>query len=441
MALHNVADVTRSVIKLLEQAIARAGEAAMVMPEPPNRVTADGVGFYLYHIQESAQHKNWLPPGKTPSTEFTPMGLNLYYQLSANTSDANDTERAYKEQLWMSIAMKALHDFPEINDDTRVGSVSIFDGALSHLKGRENRFKISLQPMPYNEAVQYWTAGQTPIKLSAYYEVSMVFLEPSEPVSHAGKVLAYGVHTFVRNTPRLFGSQNIILFSAPGENTVRRIDVRPAQVEPSSDSLATALAGSQIILTGFGLAGDRTELMLANTRWAQPVAVDPIGWALELSRDNRISAFVRETTAAGGETVLPGIYAAQIRVTRYRAMPDGANRAFIDLSNQVPFTVVPRIDTVSEPVGGIVTIRAFKFRHLDAQNHDILDGAVQVYLGENRIFQDRGNGFGPGEYRLLSDNEIELNLPAGLPPGQPLPLRIIIFGAESLPAEITIPPP
>jgi hypothetical protein len=438
MALHNVADVTRSVVKLLEQIIALAGEPALVMPEPPNRVTTDGLGFYLYHIQESAQHKNWPPPGKDPSVGFASMGLNLYYQLSANTSDANDTERTYKEQLWMSIAMKALHDFPEINDNTQIGTTLIFGGSLSHLKGKQNRFKISLQPLPHTEAVQYWTAGQTPIKLSAYYEVSMVFLEPEQSVSYAGKVLAYSVHTFVEGAPQVIGSQNVIAFTIPGENTVRQVEVRPAQVEPSPNAPSPVRPGSKFVLTGTGFAGDQTELMVAHPRWPQPFAVDPAEWNVELIGDNQLVAFVRESVALTA-VMLPGIYAAQVRVTRRRVLPNGSTRDFLHISNQFPFTVIPRIDTIAGPAGGIVTVTAFKFRHIDASGKDLLENAIQIYIGEKRILPDKGNGFIAGEYRISADNEIEINLPSGLVSAQVLPLRIIVFGAESPPNWITIP--
>ena len=77
-------------------------------------------------------------------------------------------------------------------------------------KDNKFRFSISLLPITYNEAILFWTAGESPMKLSAYYELSVVFLEPAPPVSLPGRVLAYGVNVFTEGAPQIIGSQNFI---------------------------------------------------------------------------------------------------------------------------------------------------------------------------------------------------------------------------------------
>ena len=58
-----------------------------------------------------------------------------------------------------------------------------------------------LQPVQHNEAMTYWTAGSLPMRLALYYQASVVLLEPAPSVSRSGRVLTYGVYTFVRGAP------------------------------------------------------------------------------------------------------------------------------------------------------------------------------------------------------------------------------------------------
>ena len=83
MTVYDIQYVTKSVLALIEQAFKIAGISSgnKVFPEPPSRIGSgkDGVGFFLYHVQENAYYKNLLPLGKDDAgTRFTPMALNLY---------------------------------------------------------------------------------------------------------------------------------------------------------------------------------------------------------------------------------------------------------------------------------------------------------------------------------------------------------------------------
>ena len=67
-------------------------------------------------------------------------------------------------------------------------------------------------------------------KLSAYYEVSVVLLEPEDTQSRAGRVLAYGVTPLIEGAPRIDSSENTLSFTIPGDPDVREVILRPAQV-------------------------------------------------------------------------------------------------------------------------------------------------------------------------------------------------------------------
>jgi hypothetical protein len=129
--------------------------------------------------------------------------------------------------------------------------------------------------------------------------------------------------------------------------------------------------------------------------------------------------------AASGTDVLPGIYAAMVRVVKQSALSSGEVREFEHISNECPFAITPRIDDISAPDGNnVVTVKGYIFSHTDLSSDD-----VKVYLGGDRLTSGTAGALSPGELRL----------PAGLTPGQFLPLRIFVNGAESPPNWIEIP--
>src|SRR5258708_35927801 len=84
--------VTETLRTLLLKQIATSPEYAKVnplevWPQPPDKLSGNHtIGLYLYHITEDAQYKNLAPPGMDqPPVRFRPMGLNLYYQLTAHS--------------------------------------------------------------------------------------------------------------------------------------------------------------------------------------------------------------------------------------------------------------------------------------------------------------------------------------------------------------------
>src|SRR5437016_4933419 len=78
-----------------------------------------------------------------PPIRFTPMGINLYYLLTGH-SDLVGNTGVETEQTMVGLAMKALHDYPVVDDTTAIGGVKVFPVAL---QGSDNRFRISLQPV------------------------------------------------------------------------------------------------------------------------------------------------------------------------------------------------------------------------------------------------------------------------------------------------------
>ena len=426
MALLDVSKVTETLIELLEKRIPTlpdwpTGVTLDVSPDPPDLLSGQNVlGIYLYHLTEDAGTKNLVPPsGNSPPVAYAPMGLTLHYQLSAHTEvNGASTGSTLSEQLMMGMAAKTLHDFPVIDDGTFVGANQILNKAL---RDAGNKLRIALQPVPFGEAVSYWTAGPRPLRLAAYYEVSVIMLEPEPATRRPGRVLEWAVQTFVGGRPRLEGSRSVVTFAPPGQTQPSELEVRPAQ----------ASYGGTIELTGTGLAGTATQLALRAGRWREPVVVDDVTWGVAATPE-RVHAVVRQVTRPGGDIVLPGVYGASVRVTRRFGSPP-TQREVEQASNQTPIVVMPRVDPIPAPAAGLFTITGGVF------SDPALDpDSVEAYFGEARL-RLVSTAPAPGQFRVVSSTSLEARLPAGLVSGQPVGFRLIVDGAESEPRWVTVP--
>lgn len=433
MALLDLGLVTRSFTTLLRERLPLypdwpGATPITVSAGAPDVVTGDhALSFYLYHVREDAHTKaaDWPVPGDPVPQRFTPMGLSLYYVLTPRSSLADVNLRALADQLMLGLALKTLRDLPTIDDTSTVDSAG---GPLllmpATLRGRGNRFRVLLQPTPANEAAQYWQAGSQPLRLAAYYEVAATLLEPDEPRTRSGRVLMFGVHSFVRGQPEIASTNNRIGFAVPGELDVRNIDLSPAEVA----------FGQTLEVRGANLKGDRTALLIGHRDFAEPVPVDA-AWNVT-SDGGTLTATVQPF--AGARALLPGIYGATVRTTARRTMPDGAQRDFDADSNQATFVIAPHISAVAE-AGGVLTVTVDGF-----EPHVLAAADLLVFAGPTRLTRVNADPPGPGQFfapaaPATAVNTLRLRFPAGLVPGSVLPLRLIVRGAESQPHWESVP--
>ncbi len=424
--LLDIALVTDTLISLIEKQIATSPEKAKVLPLqvwalPPDKLTGDHtIGLYLYHITEDPHYKNLESPSQDyPPVRFSPMGLNLYYQLTAHSDLAGSTG-AENEQTMVGLAMKALHDYPVIDDSTQIAGVQVFPLAL---QGTDNRFRIVLQPVQHNEAMTYWTAGSLPMRLAVYYQASVVLLEPEQPVSRAGRVLTYGVFSFVRGAPYLEGSRSTVSFTIPGETAARSVEVQPAE----------APVTGKIVFFGSDLSGDETRLLISSLKFKDAVEVGP-EWGV-IASDREIFATIAPTLGLGA--VVPGMYTAIAKVIERRVMPDNTVRDFPKTSNATPFVVTPRITAIQPPdLSQRVLVQGGVFQ--DATG--IAADAVEVFVGPNKLPLKAGAVLNPGEFEVLDAANLRFRYPiGGVDSGSTVPFRLIINGAESAPNWVTAP--
>lgn len=412
MALIDISEVTSAVITIITNAFTPAVWSTtppQVFPEPPNKLVQNGLAFYLYHAQENAAFKNYPAPGSdNPPVRFTSLALNLFYQLTAHFH-RNDGTGALDEQKMMGIAMKALHDNPV---------VILPDGP----DGSDNRIRISLQPITYNEAAHYWTAGTHPIKFAAYYEITVVLLPPERTQAIAGRVLSYGNFVFPDGMPRISGTRNVVSFTPPGAATPQQLTIEPAQVSPLN----------KMEIYGSSWGGDSLALQFYSNNWTGALVAD-VTWGLVLSAANQLTVTIPNTVnvpVVGPVNILPGMYSVQIVVNRRFVLSDGSVRILSNLSNQSPFTVTPRIDSITFITASVVEVKGFFFVFPQPS-----PPTLDVFLGATRLDTTGG----PPGYAVTATNTLHITMPAGIVSGQQFPLRIMMNGAESAPAWIVVP--
>jgi len=409
---------------------------AGLFPGPPPVITYSGVssalltgdhalGMFLYHANEDAHFKNQPPHFQDqPAVRFTPMGLQLQYQLVAHAGDLGDVHTAaLRAQRLFGLALKTLHDFPSVDRNTTIAGVLAFP---PELQGTDNVLRITLRNVNPGEATNFWTAGSQPVRLAAYYEVNTALLEPDRPQTFGGRVLRFGVQIFVNGAPRLDASRSTVTFRLPGEATDRTAELVPAE----------AADGETLRFEGSDLSGDITTLMIFAPGWDQAEEVG-IDWGIVAGADSIVA---RVRNRAGEQDIVPGVYSAAARVTRNRQMPDGSMRAFPQTSNQVPFTVAPSVtnpahNVVAVAVADIVTVTGGPFEHAD-----VLPESVHVNIGPAPVPLEPTVALTAGHFEIVNATTLRIQFPiAGLNSGETLPLRVIVNGAECAPRWVRVP--
>jgi hypothetical protein len=279
--------------------------------------------------------------------------------------------------------------------------------------------------------------------------VSVVLLEPEESKTRTGRVLRYGAYSLPRGAPRLDGTSNTLFYRRPGETSPSEIDLRPAQVPyvmvpPDTPEIVRGKKNGDIAFSGSGLSGARTSVLLRSSRWKHPVELDS-SWDVSTS-DAGITATIQPAITAASETfdVLPGVHSALVKVTTRRVLSDGSSRDFEHLSNEAPFLITPRLDAIADSyppdVAGVVEVNGWIFDYADPDDPEYqLD--LQVYIGDVRLDRAESTSLEPGKFAVADAETLRFVRPSDLKSATPLPLRIVINGAESVPLWIPMPAP
>ena len=433
MALLDLSQVTQTFVTILESRLPAFADWPIASPitvsaSPPDSVAANhAVSFYLYHVNETAHTKaqDWQINADVP-LRYKSMGLTLYYIMTPRSNITDLQDRAYADQLTMGLALKTLHELPLINDTTTVDSSGGPVVAMPLvMRGRDNLLRLTMRPTPADDASGYWQAGTLSARLSAYYEVEAVLLEPEQRQTRAGRVFSYGVHTFVRKSPQITSTRNEISFTIPGDSDPRTLELSPAEVA----------VGDQLLILGDDLIGDSgTAFLLSHRDFVDLIEVNAT-WTLDT---NGSTLTVNVQSMAGAQAILPGVYGAVVKTTDRLRLPDGSYREFERFSNEMVFAIAPRIIAITQPGAEFqIQVQGFEPHLLGAED-------IQLFVGSDRLVRNnagpppQGTFFTPAAPTVDTD-KLLFQLPASISSGSELVVRLLVRGVESAPQWILAP--
>ncbi|TQF68281.1 DUF4255 domain-containing protein [Rhodococcus spelaei] len=235
-------------------------------PEQPATSGDCDLNLYLFHVSIDKFLANafWTQQGQSGGPKglqpvaFEPLCLDLWYLLSAQSS----VSYAHEQQV-LGVAMQAFHEHGTITLDTPTppsppapppGSVTPSEASLV------------LEAPTFDELSRLWQALGVPLRTTAQYRVSVVFITPEDLPAPQPPVLSmtlFAAPTAVEGPlPRLFGTIRRVSYvvpAAPGQPLTREFDQAPAATAPAP----TGVAGQEFWLRGEGLTDTDRVLLVA----------------------------------------------------------------------------------------------------------------------------------------------------------------------------------
>jgi hypothetical protein len=301
------------------------------------------VSVYLFHAVSDKFYRNTYPTGgPAQRTKQQPFALKLYYLLTAYSATSY-----IQEQQAMSIVLKCFHEWPLVALPT-------------------HEVTLTIEPQTPDEVGRLWQALASPIRLSAVYCVSVVFLQSPDravvkPVLHEPE------------------------FVPPH-------DIRPFDSAPGGSGAAFAAnAGGRATITIAGpeLATGITEVDLRALSLAETTTSPPAPGTFRIVDLHTLDVQVPPTSPAG----------------RYRIEVRIRNRGRVEVWLDVPRPLV------ATSTGGVATIE--------------IAGAgfgttTAVFLGTTALTSTASGPPAPGEFHVIDPDSLELAVPAGTPAGRHL---------------------
>ena len=403
-----IAAVTRTLQLLLTQGVALDSDLSdttvTTLPLDKARdsnANANQLNLFLYQLMPSAPWRNQSLPqqGKPGETSPPPLGLNLYYLVTAFGKD-NDATLPLSHQL-IGRAMSVLNDHPLLG---RAEIRNAFPD--SDLSRQIERIRLTLQPLPVEDIFKLWSGFQTQYRLSAAYEVAVVLIDSLRPSRTPLPVLTRG-----KGNAGIVSQPDLV----PKYPTLTQVS--PPLNQPS------LLAGDVLTLTGHHLAGDQVRVLLTHPLLSEALALDA---------DTGASATRLTVTMPNTPAKTPvGLYAVVVEVT---TAADAAGPApatpIVRTSNQAGVSLAPEIEEAQIEATLNNGEASVKFK---CSPSVLPDQRVSLLVGDQEFVADARTrpartlsfvltGLGPGTYfvrlRVAGTDSLLVDrsaLPEGLP--------------------------
>jgi hypothetical protein len=412
--MHDLSIVTDTLRKILTDAL-------NVSPvfgggPPPFSVTVSGqhpeipsgsdceLSLYLFHVGADKYLANsfWSQAaqsggavGKQP-VAFEPLSLDLWYMLSAQSKSSY-----VNEQQVLGVAMQAFHEHATFT----IAVPTPLPNAVT-----PSEATLVLESPTFDEMSRLWQALALPLRTTAQYRVSVIFLTPESlpgpqpPVQEVNLAAAPGDPVTDPLLPHLLATRRTVNYIAPGPST-RIIQQSPASTAPAPTGVngqaftldALMLDDTDhVLLVSYGPAGVATETDVTAT-WK--IAITP---PYPSPPAHGVPFLLRPPAGAGAPA--PGRY--ELVVTR-PTLPGWR-------SNSVPLHVAPWISPAGGPLlvdngAGVYTMNV---RNVPSSAAMLRMGAINL----TRVAS--GATPNPGEWQSSGGSLITFAAPDGTPPGQ-----------------------
>jgi len=412
--MHDLSLVTDQLRKIVTDAIASSAVFGGV--PPPFSVNVSGqhpqtptggsdteLSLYLFHVAGDKYLANsfWSQAaqggggvGKQP-VAFEPLSLDLWYMLSAQS------QASYQhEQQVLGIAMQALHEhgtFPIPTPTPLPNPVT------------PSQATLVLESPTFDEMSRLWQALGLPLRTTAQYRVSVVFLTPDSLPPEQPGVTTINLAAAPADPladpslPYLLGTRRTVKYDAPGPTT-QIYSQSPASTAPAPTGVTGQLFSldalmledsDHILLVSYDSGGAATDTDITAT-WKQPVTPP-----YPAPPADGVPFLLRPPAGAGAPA--PGRY--ELVVTR-PSVPSFR-------SNTVVLNVAPWVDPgggpLLHPAAGIYTMAV----------RDLPDTGAALRMGTLDLTRV-ANGSTPnaGEWQCSGGTTVTFAAPTGTPGGQ-----------------------
>ena len=287
-----------------------AGTSVTTRPPDKARTSATGnqVNLFLYQTEVNAAWRNQTMPRQVRPGEngYPPLALDLRYILTAYGAD--DEGAGILAHRLLGRTMSILHDSAAFKRGDIQAAL-----AGNDLYEQIESLRVIPHPMTAEEIARLWAAFQTPYRISASYQVSVVLIESNKPIRASLPVLARGKQDrgpFVNASrppglDRVSGLWNLPIEPPPGAGSLTR-------TVPAPSEQPVARLGERLILRAVGLPEDGVTARFSSARLPDPIELDfqagdrPGEWQLNLPAPDDLDANghpARSTWVAGFYTL------------------------------------------------------------------------------------------------------------------------------------------
>ncbi|MBR8839565.1 MAG: DUF4255 domain-containing protein [Stigonema ocellatum SAG 48.90 = DSM 106950] len=396
----SIAAVTTTLRSLLQHKFDTQGGGTVVTTKPLDKVrdnsisNGNQVNLFLYHTQINPGWRNMdIPDQVKPGETAQPLlPLNLYYLLTAYS--VNDDYPEPTSHRLLGLAMSVLHDHSILTPaDIKAALPATTEYDLDQ---QLEQLRIVYQALSVEESFNLWTTFQSPYRISAAYEVSVVLIESGLP----SKTPLPAIRRQADDSGAILRSD--LMSFLPMLQSVQLPNQQPS-----------ARLGDVLVLNGDNLDGENVVILFTNNRREITVELP--------SPVERTAKEIRVQLPDEAADWVAGFYTVAVRVTRTGEQTRTSNELSFSLAPKIS-DIIPR--QVTPDANGEVLLTVVYSPQVRPEQR------VALLLGDREVL---------AQPRTTTTDRLEFRI-TGVTPGEYF-VRSRIDGVDSLLVDRTVTPP